>query len=285
MIGLCSDTDFETIYAIINDGADAYRGVIPADRWHEPYMSREELRHEIESGVHFWGYRREGGLLGVMGIQDVQDVTLIRHAYVRTANHNQGIGGTLLSGLRKLTTRPVLVGTWAAATWAVRFYERHGFRLVTPEEKDRLLKRYWSISERQVETSVVLGDGCWFRYRQPLVHHRDETRPINCPFGHVQRIVTGGAGGVANVHVVNVTQGSTHVHTGYDEAYFVLSGSGTITLGQETHPLRPGTVAVIPAGVPHSLIAEPNEELEFVIFGTPPMAMDDERAKPVKPQS
>ena len=169
MIGPCRDADFDTIHAIINDGAEAYRGVIPADRWHEPYMSRDELRHEIDSGARFWGYHDGGELVGVMGIQDVQDVTLIRHAYVRTASRNRGIGGKLLAELRKLTARPVLIGTWAAATWAIRFYEKHGFRLVTPEEKDRLLKKYWSIPERQVETSVVLGDERWFRYRQTLV--------------------------------------------------------------------------------------------------------------------
>lgn len=152
----CDADDFEVIYAIINDAAEAYRGVIPTDRWHEPYMSREQLRREIESGVRFWGYRDNGGLIGVMGIQDVQDVTLIRHAYVRTTSRNQGIGGKLLGELRKMTSRPVLIGTWAAATWAIRFYERHGFRLVSPEEKDRLLKKYWSIPGRQVETSVVL---------------------------------------------------------------------------------------------------------------------------------
>ena len=285
MIGPCGTTDFEAIHAIINDGAEAYRGVIPADRWHEPYMPKEELRHEIGSGVRFWGYRDGGELLGAMGIQDVKDVTLIRHAYVRTANRSQGIGGKLLAELRTLTARPVLIGTWAAATWAVRFYEKHGFRLVTSEEKNRLLKKYWSIPDRQVETSVVLGDERWFSYRQPLVRHRDETPPIDCPFGHVQRIVTGGAGGVANVHVVKITKGTPHLHTGYDEVYYVLSGTGTITLGQETHPLRPGSVAVIPAGVPHSLEAQPGQQLEFVIFGTPPMSIDDDRAKPVKPQT
>jgi N-acetylglutamate synthase-like GNAT family acetyltransferase len=156
MIRPCTIADFNDIYAIVNDAAEAYRGVIPADRWHEPYMPQEELRHEIESGVQFWGYEEAGRLLGVMGIQDVQDVTLVRHAYVRTANRGQGIGGILLAELRKMTTRPILIGTWATATWAIRFYEKHGFRLVTPEEKDRLLKRYWSIPERQVETSVVL---------------------------------------------------------------------------------------------------------------------------------
>jgi N-acetylglutamate synthase-like GNAT family acetyltransferase len=137
-----TDADFEAIHSIINDAARAYKGVIPGDRWHEPYMPREELRHEIESGVRFWGYEENGELLGVMGIQDVQDVTLVRHAYVRTASRRQGIGGTLLRELRKLAARPVLVGTWAAATWAIRFYERHGFRQVSEEEKNRLLARY-----------------------------------------------------------------------------------------------------------------------------------------------
>ncbi|MEN6496456.1 MAG: cupin domain-containing protein [Thermoguttaceae bacterium] len=118
--------------------------------------------------------------------------------------------------------------------------------------------------------------------KKALVHHQDETPPIDCPFGHVQRIVTGGEGGVANVHVVKITKGTPHVHQGYDEAYFVLSGTGTITLDQEVHPLRPGSVAIIPAGVPHSLEADPGQELKFVIFGTPPMSIDDERARPVK---
>ena len=116
----------------------------------------------------------------------------------------------------------------------------------------------------------------------PLVRHRDQTEPIDCPFGHVQRIVTGGEGGVANVHVVKITKGTPHVHTGYDEVYYLLSGTGTISLGDDVHPLRRGTVVVIPAGVPHSLEADSGEELEFIIFGTPPMAMDDERAKPKK---
>lgn len=157
MIRLCVDSDFETIYEIINDAAQAYQGVIPADCWKEPYMPREELRHEIDDGVQFWGYE-EGELVGVMGMQHVQDVTLIRHAYVRTARRNQGIGSQLLIYLRKRTTRPILVGTWADAVWAIRFYEKHGFRLVTGEEKNRLLGKYWSIPKRQVETSVVLAE-------------------------------------------------------------------------------------------------------------------------------
>ena len=162
MIRQCNKDDFEAIYAIINDAAMAYEGIIPADRWKIPYMPREELRHEIASGVIFWGYEEGGSLIGVMGIQDVQDVTLIRHAYVRTARRNQGIGGMLLKKLRLKTDRPILIGTWAGAVWAMRFYEKHGFRLVTPQEKDMLLNRYWSIPERQVETSVVLADsGAW----------------------------------------------------------------------------------------------------------------------------
>jgi N-acetylglutamate synthase-like GNAT family acetyltransferase len=156
MIRQCGTDDFETIHEIVNDAAVAYKGVIPKDRWHEPYMGREELQQEIDTGVRFWGYEENGDLIGVMGIQDVQDVTLIRHAYVRTTQRRKGIGGKLLSHLLTLSERPILIGTWAAATWAIRFYEKHGFRLVTEEEKNRLLKKYWVIPERQVETSVVL---------------------------------------------------------------------------------------------------------------------------------
>jgi GNAT superfamily N-acetyltransferase len=158
MIRKCKNNDFEEIYSIINDAAMAYKGVIPHDRWKEPYMPREELRHEIDDGVVFYGYEEYGELIGVMGIQDVQDFTLIRHSYVRTAKRGQGIGGKLLSRLRRMTDRPVLIGTWADAVWAINFYKKHGFRLVTREEKDMLLKKYWSIPERQIDTSVVLAD-------------------------------------------------------------------------------------------------------------------------------
>ena len=161
MIRKCDDTDFEVIYEIVNDGAQAYKGVIPADRLKEPYMDREELRHEIDAGVEFWGYEEAGELLGVMGIQHVLDVTLIRHAYVQTARQNRGIGGKLLLHLRTMTSRPILIGTWADASWAIRFYEKHGFRVVTVEEKNRLLKKYWSIPDRQIETSVVLAEENW----------------------------------------------------------------------------------------------------------------------------
>jgi N-acetylglutamate synthase-like GNAT family acetyltransferase len=163
VIRRCSEDDFEAIYSIVNDAAAAYKGVIPADRWHEPYMPKEELRHEIDAGVLFWGYEEGGKLAGVMGIQDVQDVTLFRHAYTRTAMRSRGIGGRLLSLLCEQTNRPILIGTWAAADWAIRFYEKHGFQLVSLEEKNRLLRKYWSIPERQTETSVVLADKKWFK--------------------------------------------------------------------------------------------------------------------------
>lgn len=162
MIRPCDSKDFELIYDIINDGARAYKGVIPEDRWNEPYMSRSELHHEINEGVAFWGYAEDGNLVGVMGIQPVQDVTLIRHAYVRTDGQRQGIGAHLLSHLRTLTPGPVLIGTWATAMWAIRFYEKHGFRLIPPEQKDHLLRRYWNIPQRQAETSVVLADARWW---------------------------------------------------------------------------------------------------------------------------
>lgn len=161
MIRKCTEKDYEAVYGIVNDAAQAYKGNIPSDRWHEPYMPMEDLRHEIGAGVVFWGYEEDGRLLGVMGIQNVKDVTLIRHAYVRTAYRNRGIGGRLLKHLLTLTDRPTLVGTWAGAWWAVKFYEKHGFKLVTAQEKDMLLKKYWNIPERQVETSVVLAEGKW----------------------------------------------------------------------------------------------------------------------------
>ncbi|MBC7114433.1 MAG: GNAT family N-acetyltransferase [Archaeoglobi archaeon] len=158
----CAEEDFESILEIINDAARAYRGVIPADLYREPHMSEEELQREINAGVRFWGYEEERELVGVMGLQNVEDVALIRHAYVRRAKQRQGIGTKLLNHLLRLTNRPVLVGTWADASWAISFYEKQGFRMVPLHEKDELLKRYWSISERQIETSVVLADTKWF---------------------------------------------------------------------------------------------------------------------------
>jgi len=157
MISRLQPTEFNSILNVVNDAAEAYRGVIPEDRWKEPYMSAEELRGEIESGVEFYGWVEDNVLVAVMGIQLVNDVTLMRHAYVLTNRQRRGIGEKLLRYLISLArTSEVLVGTWEAAYWAIRFYEKHGFRLVTREEKDRLLREYWNIPERQIETSVVL---------------------------------------------------------------------------------------------------------------------------------
>jgi GNAT superfamily N-acetyltransferase len=156
MIRCCTDLDVAAIDAIVNEAAQAYRGVIPADCWHEPYMSRPELLAEMRAGVAFWGWEEKAALLGVMGLQPVRDVTLIRHAYVRPAHQGRGIGSALLGKLAGEVTGPLLVGTWAAAEWAVRFYSRHGFCLLSPAEKDRLLETYWTIPSRQRESSVVL---------------------------------------------------------------------------------------------------------------------------------
>jgi GNAT superfamily N-acetyltransferase len=153
LIRPCRDDERDAILAIVNAAAEAYRGVIPADRWHDPYMPAHELDAEIAAGVRFWGCEADGELAGVMGIQTVRDVELIRHAYVRPADQGAGIGGALLAHLLRTATRPLLVGTWAAAEWAIRFYRRHGFE---PASQD-LLRTYWSIPERQVETSVVLA--------------------------------------------------------------------------------------------------------------------------------
>ena len=153
----CRDDEHEAIFQIVNAAAEAYRGVIPEDRWHEPYMPMAEVESEIESGVAFWGCEDEGELLGVMGIQPVEDVELIRHAYVLPSAQGRGVGGALLEHLLARSTRPILIGTWAAAEWAIRFYRRHGFEQVTPEHKTVLLQRYWDIPARQIETSVVLA--------------------------------------------------------------------------------------------------------------------------------
>ncbi len=171
VISLCGSADLAAIFEIINESALAYKGVIPEDRWHEPYMPQAELESEIGKGVRFYGYRAAGRILGVMGIQDVKDVTLIRHAYVRTEFRGQGVGRELLAHLSHLTTRPLLIGTWKAATWAVRFYQKNGFVLVSDDEKNRLLKTYWRVPKRQIEESVVLADQRWLDYvRKSLAH-------------------------------------------------------------------------------------------------------------------
>jgi N-acetylglutamate synthase-like GNAT family acetyltransferase len=153
-----ADTDFAATLAIINDAARAYRGVIPADRWHEPYMSASELETQIAEGVVFWVAEEKGQLSGVMGIQDKGDVALVRHAYVASTTQRSGVGTKLLRHVEGLVDKPILIGTWAAASWAIEFYQRNGFVLVPSEEKDHLLRKYWSIPTRQVETSVVLAN-------------------------------------------------------------------------------------------------------------------------------
>lgn len=154
----CRHDERPVIAEIINAAAQAYRGVIPADRWHDPYMSSRELDSEISAGVTFWAYENHAGVAGVMGIQAVRDVDLIRHAYVRPGSQRHGVGAALITHIRSLTSRRMLVGTWAAATWAVQFYQQHGFVLVSPVQKTALLKSYWAIPERQIETSVVLAN-------------------------------------------------------------------------------------------------------------------------------
>ena len=161
MIRDCTKFDFDKIYEIINDAATAYCGIIPADCWKEPYMPSSELRHEISTGVNFFGEEYKGKLIGVMGKQFKGDVILLRHAYVKTAWQNQGFGSNLLRHLLASVEHPVLIGTWSAADWAVRFYEKHGFTMLKGTRKNTLLKKYWSISARQTETSVVLADPNW----------------------------------------------------------------------------------------------------------------------------
>ena len=161
MIRQSDEADAAAILAIVNAAAQAYRGVIPADRWHEPYMPAEELATEIADGVIFWVAEEEGRLLGAMGIQDKGEVALVRHAYVAPGVQRKGVGTSLLRHVQGLTRKPVLIGTWADASWAIEFYRRNGFAVVPDGHRDSLLLRYWSIPARQVETSVVLADGRW----------------------------------------------------------------------------------------------------------------------------
>lgn len=163
MINKCVDIEFEEIFGIINDAAQAYHGVIPEDAWHEPYMSRDELSSEIEAGVEFWGAYVDERLVGVMGVQYKQDVTLIRHAYVLTSERRNGIGTRLLTQLERETSKPILIGTWAEASWAIEFYKKNGYRLISGKERGMLLDKYWFISDVQADASVVLADARWVR--------------------------------------------------------------------------------------------------------------------------
>lgn len=155
--------DFDQVLHIINSAAEAYRGVIPADRWHDPYMSAAELESEMADGVRFSGSIVDQHLIGVMGVQNRGNVDLIRHAYVLPEYQGGGIGSRLLRHLCDTGSRPILIGTWQAADWAIRFYERHGFVRLSDGDAAALLKTYWSVPERQIETSVVLAS-------QPFSH-------------------------------------------------------------------------------------------------------------------
>jgi len=175
MIRNATEQDFDDIYVIINDAAICYKGIIPDDRWNEPYMTKEELNQQIREGVHFTCFVDEGRIVGVMGIQDQGEVNLIRHAYVKTVKRNSGIGSALLLELITLSTKPILIGTWSAAHWAIKFYQNHDFYLVSEDEKNRLLVKYWCIPLRQVETSVVLTDR---PYKNKLTKGVNQSDPL-----------------------------------------------------------------------------------------------------------
>jgi len=161
LIRQSDDADLTQILAVINEAAQAYRGVIPIDRWREPYMPKEELVKEIAHGIVFWLAEENDRLLGVMGIQDKGVVALVRHAYVTPSTQRKGVGTQLLRHVEDLTSKPILIGTWADASWAIDFYRRNGFIVVSQSDKEHLLRTYWSIPERQIETSVVLADRRW----------------------------------------------------------------------------------------------------------------------------
>ncbi len=165
MIRECRPEDFETMLRIINQGAAAYRAFIPPAEWQDPYMAADELGGEIAAGVRFIGYAERGELIGIMGLQDVHDVALIRHAYVLPGRQRRGVGSALHRELRSQTERPLLVGTWAGSSWAIRFYERHGYRVVPEAQREALLRRYWSVPDSQIAASIVLADERWARHR------------------------------------------------------------------------------------------------------------------------
>jgi mannose-6-phosphate isomerase-like protein (cupin superfamily) len=272
MIRPCRPDEEPLMSAIVCDAAQAYKGVIPADRYHEPYMPLEELRGEIAAGVKFWGAEVDGELVGIMGIQDVAgtagcelgnigEVTLIRHAYVRTSQRGLGIGGKLLKHLMDLAQRPLLMGTWAAATWAVGFYQKHGFTLTAHAEKEKLLRVYWNIPERQVETSVVLADPRAMALVREKVSAEAEFAQIDAFWS--PRLV-----GELNGQQVKFCrlkgEFDWHTHAAEDEMFWVLEGELTIRLRQRDVVIGPNEFYVVPRGVEHKPVCA--QECRVMLF-------------------
>jgi mannose-6-phosphate isomerase-like protein (cupin superfamily)/GNAT superfamily N-acetyltransferase len=263
----CTPADEPLMADIVNDAAVAYKGVIPADRYPTPYMPLSELRSEIAAGVVFWGAEivdaAGSELVGVMGIQDVDNqvpaeqggignVALIRHAYVRTAHRGQGGGGRLLEHLMGLTTRPVLMGTWMDASWAVSFYRKHGFTLTTRSETNRLLRAYWDIPERQVETSVVLADqNALNRIRGDLARKVGAAEQFASIEGYWNPRTVAELNGQLVKFVRLKGEFTWHKHDHEDEMFWVLEGELTIRLRHRDITLAPGEFFVIPRGLEH----------------------------------
>ncbi len=251
MIRKCSEKDFEAMYSIINDSAVAYKGVIPPDRWKEPYMPGEELRRQLDEGVQFWGYEDRGELIGVMGVQPVRDLTLIRHAYVRTAYRSQGIGGRLIEFLLNEISTPVLIGTWADAAWAIRFYEKYGFKKVSTDEKNLLLRIYWNIPDRQVETSVVLADRKWIDsgirvYTGESLHLKQDVRGAGMWAVALEKSM------LTYFELDPDTQFPEHSHES-EQITLVLEGELTFAFAGKSVNLKKGDVIAIPSNATHSV--------------------------------
>lgn len=269
----CTVADEPRMAEIINDAAVAYKGVIPADRYHEPYMPLAEMRAEIAAGVRFWGAEVDGVLVGVMGIQDVDnadpqgigDVTLLRHAYVATAQRGLGIGGKLLAHLRGLAARPMLMGTWAAAVWAIGFYQKHGFALTSHAEKETLLRVYWNIPERQVETSVVLADqGALALIRRGGMDKVSAAQEFASIDAFWSPRVVGELNGQLVKFVRLKGEFQWHAHQNEDEMFWVLEGELTIRLRHRDIVLGAGEFFIIPRGVEHMPVCA--QECRIMLF-------------------
>ena len=268
----CRPDEEPLMSAIVCDAAQAYKGVIPADRFHEPYMPLEELRSEIAAGVNFWCAEMNGEAVGIMGIQDVDsavpaeqggigNVTLIRHAYVRTARRGLGIGGQLLRHLVRIAQRPMLMGTWAAATWAVGFYQKHGFTLTAHAEKEKLLRVYWNIPERQVETSVVLADAAAMALVREKVSAEAEFAAIEA-FWSPRLVAELNGQQVKFCRLKGEFEWHAHQHE--DEMFWVLEGELTIKLREKDIVLGVNEFFIIPRGTEHKPMCA--DECRIMLF-------------------